>query len=64
MMAEIDGFMAMPDEFEENYTEMSEDCLHLQVYTSNPNPSAKLPVSLFCQFQYVFFKMFDFIHLL
>ena len=51
MLRMMDPFVLTTNEFNEDFYEMSEDCLYLKVYTSNTNPSAKLPVSV----DYVFF---------
>ena len=36
--------MPFSEDFGEKWTDMSEDCLYLSVYTSNPSPSANMPV--------------------
>jgi len=44
MLKMMDPFVLTTNEFNEDFYEMSEDCLYLKVYTSKTDPSAKLPV--------------------
>jgi len=44
MLADLEGYMAIPNEFEEDFFDFSEDCLHLNVWTSDINANTKKPV--------------------
>lgn len=44
LMEQLNGCLASTNEFGEEVDAMSEDCLYLNVYTANPNPSKKMPV--------------------
>jgi len=44
MAQAMDPYFVYPNEFDEDFEEIDEDCLYLKVYTSNPSADAKLPV--------------------
>ena len=45
LLKDIEGFMAIPCEFEESFEDFNEDCLYLDLYTSNLEKDANRPVS-------------------
>jgi len=44
LLKDIEGFMAIPCEFEESFEDFNEDCLYLDLYTSNLEKDANRPV--------------------
>ena len=43
---DLKSYIIHPNEFDESLEDISEDCLYLDVYTSSPNLTSKMPVSV------------------